>query len=148
MIGISFNVKRIFFSRRAVRDPMDRKTKRVMKRLGAFIRQSAKTSMPVRVHISKVGQAPHSHTRNIRRRILFDYNEMSQTLVVGPTLLPGVGDTGALPALEQGGISQKVFRGKGRPRRPTYIRARPFMLPALEKELPGLPQIWSDVGFI
>jgi len=138
------SMKKMFFSSPEVTSRVDKATRKVLSKFGAFVRQRAKTSMPVRIKISQPGDPPHSHTRLLRKNIFFGYDIWRRGVVIGPILLPGRGDTGALPALEKGGISQDTKRFQGKPGRPTYIRARPFMLPAFEKEKPWLMELWRD----
>lgn len=164
--------KASFFDRAAVTSMMDRKTQKVLSAMGAFVRQTAKQSIknPPRqklgnmtlkerqaFHIrqeearrkgrkvpskpftregSPAGQPPYNRTGLLKRFILFGYDRIRQSVVIGPAKLNAKGQN--VPgALEYGGRSRSA---KGRS---LQIDARPYMRPALEKELPKMPGLWK-----
>jgi len=142
MIGV--NVKTIFFDRKAVRSAVDRATRRVLSRFGAFVRRAAKSSIRKRKRTSTPGEPPSSHTGLLRRFIFFGYDRQRRSVVIGPQRLnQKVGD--APQALEHGGMSTVVegLRGKRRKRK-IKIAARPYMGPAFEQERPKLAAMWRD----
>ena len=147
MIGIGMTLRatqRGFFDRRAVTSRMDRATRRVLSRFGAFVRRRAKSSIRKRKRPSDPGKPPSSHTKLLKRLIFFAYDPMRQSVVAGPVgLNQKVGDAPA--ALEYGGRT-RVYAGRRRRRklRTVKIRARPYMRPAFAGELPGLPAMWRD----
>jgi hypothetical protein len=123
----------------------DRAERKVLSRFGAFVRTRARTSIRQRKGPSAPGQPPSSHTGLLKRNIFFVYDRARHSVLIGPILLnQKVGD--APRALEAGGWS-RVFAGRGRRRRllrTVLIRARPYMRPAYEQELPGVPALWKN----
>jgi len=135
-------IKELFFDRKAVIDAVD-KAKRVVLSKGArFIRVAAKSSIRKRKRPSSPGQPPSSHT-GLLRRILFGWDQSTKSVVVGPVRLnkPGM----APQALEHGGRSQ-LHRRRGTRIVTVSVKvdARPYMGPALKRELPKLPKPWAN----
>jgi len=140
MIGMV--TRQMFFDRGAVTSATDRATRRVLSRIGAYVRTTAKHSIRKRKRISDPGEPPSSHTGLLRRFIFFGYDRGRRSVVIGPMRLnQKVGDAPA--ALEYGGTST-VVEGLRRRRRKRRIRiaARPYMGPAFEQEKPKLPAMW------
>jgi len=142
---MDFNsVKGMFFDRKAVKGRLDRAARKVLSKFGAFVRRAAKSSIRKRRRASAPGEPPSSHTGLLKRFIFFGYDPGRRSVVIGPTRLnQKVGDAPA--ALEHGGPST-VVEGPRRRRRKRRVKveARPYMGPAMEKELPGLPAMWRD----
>jgi hypothetical protein len=82
---------------------------------------------------SAPGETPRSITGKIKNLIRFDYDDRARSLVVGPIL--GGRRTGAPETLEYSGHTH----GSGGDR--VRVEARPYMRPAMEKELPQLPRL-------
>ena len=137
MIGIT--TKATFFDRKAVTGAVDRTTRRVLSKFGAFVRTGARSSIRKRRAVSAAGQPPSSHAGLLKKLIYFGYEPTRKSVVIGPTPLHGTAK--APPLLEEGGTVDRRDR-KGRRRRLRY-RARPFMGPALKRELPKLPAMWA-----
>jgi len=136
--------KQMFFDRKAVTSRVDRATRKVLSRFGAFVRIGARHSIRKRTAISAPGEPPSSHTGLLRKFIFFGYDRDRRSVVIGPQRLnQKVGD--APHALEYGGPSTVVegLRGRRKKRR-IKIAARPFMGPAFEREKPKLPAMWAD----
>jgi len=142
--GIRQNFTKSFFKPSIVQRKKDRATKRVMTRFGAFVRVSARSSIRKRKKSAAPGKPPSSHVGSLRRLILFGYDASRRSVVVGP--LPFTALTKDQPrTLEQGGGSQVVtFRNRKKERKRVFVKARPFMGPALQRELPQLPRLWRD----
>ena len=139
-------VKKLFFDSKVVTDSVDRATRKVLSKFGAFVRRSAKSSIRQRNAASAPGSPPSSHAGHLKRLIYFSYDPGRQSVVVGPT--PFNTSVGiAPPLLEYGGTTTVKVRerwsGKTKKKSATY-RARPFMTPAFEKEKPKLPSMWAD----
>ena len=135
--------KQMFFDRKAVTSRLDRATRKVLSRFGAFVRTSARHSIRKRKRVSAPGEPPSSHTGLLRRFIFFGYDRDRRSVVIGPQRLnQKVGD--APHALEYGGTSSVVegLRSRRKKRR-IRIAARPFMGPAFERENPKLPAMWA-----
>lgn len=140
MIGLSFQAaKRGFFDRTAVQQKVDKATRKVLSRFGAFVRQRAKTSIRKRKRISRPGQPPHSHVGLLRKFILFAYDAGRKSVVIGPTLTKDGSEAPRL--LEHGGDT--TLETREGPKRAHY-RPRPFMGPAFEAEKPQLPALWKN----
>ena len=140
MIGLTFQAaKKGFFDRADVQKRVDRATRRVLSRFGAFVRQRAKTSIKKRKGISQPGQPPFSHVGLLRKFILFAYDAQRQSVVIGPTLTKERSEAPRL--LEHGGdtMLKTPFESIR-----AHYRPRPFMGPAFEKEQSQLPALWKN----
>ena len=141
---IGFVTKAMFFDKAAVIGAVDKATRKVLSKFGAFVRTGARHSLRKRKSISAPGEPPSSHTGLLKKFILFGYDRERRSVVIGPMRLnQKIGDAPA--ALEYGGQST-VMTGSRRQRRKRRIRiaARPFMGPAFEREQPKLPAMWAD----
>jgi hypothetical protein len=114
----------------------------VLSKAGAFIRTAARTSIRKRKGSAPAGKPPHSHEGSLRCLILFGYDRSSDSVVVGPV---GFEKSIAPSALEYGGRPTVTGKRRGRQEpRVVKIAARPYMGPALKKELPNLPVVWRN----
>ena len=140
MIGLSFQAaKQGFFDRAAVQQKVDKATRKVLSRFGAFVRQRAKTSIKKRKGTSPPGQPPYSHVGLLRKFILFAYDADRKSVVIGPTLTREGSEAPRL--LEHGGDTTLETRhGSKR----AHYRPRPFMGPAFEQEQQKLPALWQN----
>ena len=137
MIGMV--TKQMFFDRKAVTSAVDRGTRRVLSKFGAYVRTTARHSIRKRKAVSEPGSPPSSHVGLLRKLIYFGYDGSRKSVVIGPTPLHGTAE--APPLLEYGGKARRRAR-KGGVVAATY-RARPFMGPAFEAEKPKLPTLWA-----
>jgi len=133
----------MFFDRKKVIRAADAANRKNLSKAGAFIRTTARSSIRRRKGASAPGSPPSSHTGLLKRFLFFGYDRGRQTVVIGPMRLNQKIGT-APEALEHGGTSIVVegLRRRRRKRR-VQIRARPFMGPALQKELPKFPSLWA-----
>jgi len=138
---IGFKCKAVFFDGKAVRRYMDRKTRRVLSRFGAFVRRTAKQSIRKRKKSSAPGMPPSSHIGLLRKFIWFGYDPAKRSVVIGPARLSQKGRGEAPSLLEYGGSIRRGGQRKGKRKR-ARVQARPFMGPAFEKEQPQLPALW------
>lgn len=146
-----------FFDRAAVIKAVDKATRAALSKLGAYIRTRAKSSIKepgkkvrkaafaagLAGPTSKPGNPPFSHTKLLKRFIFHVYDGQRRSVVIGPALLNGTEDPNALSALEHGGASSMIDWKTGKRRR-IQVKARPFMGPALEAELPNFPQFFRN----
>jgi len=145
---INMKVTTLFFDRPKVRRAVDRAKRRALSRAGAFIRQRARTSIRKRKGASQPGQPPRSHEGSLRRLILFGFDRASDSVVVGPVRLNKPGE--APSTLEFGGratVARRRTRKDGKrvtQSKRVRIAARPYMGPALRKELPNIPKAWAN----
>lgn len=139
---IDLRIKQMFFDRPKVKRAVDAARRKVLSKAGAFIRQTARTSIRNRKGTSKPGDPPHSHVGLLRRFILFGYDRQSDSVVVGPV---GFRQSIAPRVLERGGTTTVTRRRRGRrTERRVRIAARPYMKPALEKERSKLLELWRN----
>lgn len=182
MAGLGFKVdaaKALFFDRAAVTGAVDKATRKVLSRFGAFVRRRARSSIRKRKKVSQPGQPPSGRTGLLKRLLFFAFEPRRQSVVIGPAALNGGYGDGA-EMLEHGGTTTRrlwviepeelagakrdaagrlrtaagkfvtgggevQFRsGRDAPRVTVRHRARPFMGPAMDAELPGLPGMWRD----
>jgi len=145
---INMKVTRLFFDRPKVRRGVDRAKRRALSRAGAFIRQRARTSIRKRKGAAPPGKPPRSHEGSLRRLILFGFDRASDSVVVGPVKLNKPGE--APSVLELGGrttVTRRRTRKDGKrviESKRVRIAARPYMGPALKKELPNIPKAWAN----
>jgi hypothetical protein len=137
---LDMRIKEMFFDRKAVMDAVDRGTRKVLSKFGSFVMTAARHSIRKRKAASAPGQPPSSHVGTLRRNIFFGFDTAARSVVIGPT--PIRSEVEAPPLLEYGGRARRKDR-KGKTVTATY-RARPFMGPAMEKELPKLPAMWAN----
>jgi len=138
---IGFEIKQLFFDRRAVTTRMEPAKRKVLSRFGAFVRRTAKGSIRRRKKPAPPESPPSSHTGLLRKFIFFGFDRDRHSVVIGPVRLDRRGRGEAPSLLEYGGQTTLVRRGK---RRRTTYKARPYMGPAFEKEQPKLPAMWLD----
>jgi len=132
--------KQMFFDAKAVMSRVDEAAQKVLSKFGAFVRTSAKRSIRKRKAVSEPGSPPSSHAGLLRKFIYFGYDSSRRSVVIGPTPLHGRAEVPAL--LEYGGKARR--RGRRDRMVVANYRARPFMGPAFERELPGLPAMWRN----
>ncbi len=96
---------------------------------GAAIRLTAKRSIRRRKTASPAGQPSHTRKGQLRGAILYAVEKERGLVVVGPDVT-------------KVGKSASAHEHGGRYKRQHYPR-RPFMGPALEKNLDRLPRMWA-----
>lgn len=149
----NFRVKKLEFDADRVMRAVEEAGARAMRKAGAFIRTSARSSIRKRKRVSEPGKPPSSHVGHLKRLIVFDYDRYANSLIVGPMLFTGAKKERVLPedtvphTLEYGGKATKLAPGGlGKMfgnRRRIHIKSRPFMQPAFEKGLKDLAQQWE-----
>ncbi len=93
------------------------------------------------------GRPPYAHEGSLRRLLFFAYDPRGDSVVVGPF---GFSRSEAPNVLEFGGrttVTRRRTRAGGRrvvEKRRVRIEARPYMGPALRKELPNIPKPWAS----
>lgn len=137
---ISAKVKTGFFDRPLAKS-LSKARRKNLSRGGAFVRRRARSIVRKRKATSRPGQPPSAHTGEIRD-IRFDYDDQTDTVVVGPV---GFSGSKVPQTLEHGGPSTRdVFRGGTRERRRVQIAARPFMGPSLLHTKTELGPVWAN----
>ena len=146
-LKFDMRIRRLFFDRKAVRRSVDRARRRSLSRAGAFVRQRARTSMRRRKGSAPPGKPPYAHEGSLRRLVFFAYDRGSESVFVGPV---GFRKSKAPSTLEFGGrvtIKQRRRRANGKriiTSRRVRIKPRPFMAPALAREISQLPKAWRN----
>lgn len=87
---------------------------------------------------SRPGEPPLSQTGTLKRGVLFGVNEQELSVAIGPALLPGHAGARALEALEVGGPTPTAQGAV------ITVKARPFMGPAFQQELPRAADLWAN----
>ncbi len=145
MIGLKIDqAKGLFFDSPKVMQSVDKATRQVLSKFGAYVRQAARSSIRKRKKSSEPGSPPSSHTGLLKRFIYFNYDPAAQSVVIGPVRLDS--KEGTAPEItEYGGTSKIIRKRRGKK---TVVSAeypaRPFMRPALQRELPKLPAMWAN----
>ena len=142
MLQPIFKIKKQFFDQTRVIRDMDRKTKKVMSKGGAYIRRTAQTSMRTKKGSSPPGSPPYAHgQKKLRKNIFFIYDPERKNLVVGPTLFERTRDKKIPSTLESGGVVTRFMRGKAKT---LNYEPRPYMGPAGDKIAPQIVQWYKD----
>jgi hypothetical protein len=149
MTVIGRDRKQFFFDRQIVIDAVGKATAQNMSQAGSFIQRAARSSLRRRKSASAPGQPPSVHTNDrvaTLKNIWFTFDTANTSVVVGPLKLGRsrlVGsDQPTVPALhEYGGVA---VVGMGKLRRRARYAARPFMGPAMIKELPKFEGLWAN----
>ena len=101
----------VFFDERAVRNAVDKGTRRALSKFGAYVRTRAKSSIRKRKSVSKPGSPPSSHTGKLKKHIYFGYDQRARSVVVGAVPFS---NSRAQELLEHGGRAvvrrPRVFR--------------------------------------
>ena len=134
-------ITKLFFDSPKVLGAVDKATRKVFSRFGAFVRRTARGSIRKRKKTSAPGSPPSSHTGLLKRFIFFRFDPNRKSVVIGPMRLTENNRGDAPSALEYGGTAT-LTQGKKKNR--VKIQARPFMGPAFEKEKPKLPALWQN----
>jgi hypothetical protein len=119
----------------------DKGIARALIKFGGFVRQTARRSMTKRKKPAPPGRPPGVKLGTMKRLLFFAYEPREQVVVIGPEKFATKGKD-AMQALELGGTSIGIIDGK---RKRLRIEARPFMRPALLKELPTLPKQFQNI---
>lgn len=120
----------VFFDDPKVIRATTRAERRVMNRIGSFIKTTARQSFLRKTKKPKPappGSAPRSRTGYLKRGIFYGYSISERAVSIGP--VRGGKSAEATAALEYGSSTH---------------RARPYMVPALRKELPKLRGLWRN----
>lgn len=141
MIGVRIDKAKSMFFDRVLINAVDRAEIKTLSKMGAFVRRSARQSIRKRKKSSPPGKPPSSHTGLLKKFIYFGYDSGRNTVVVGPARLNGTRSPESLETLEFGGMADVYRNGKTVNVR---IEARPYMGPALAKNLPKFPSLWAN----
>ena len=165
---VTFRVVESFFDRDKVKAKIDHATRRQLMHAGGRTRVTARNSIKragkrriarktTRKYrrgqrdptVSRPGKPPRQHVggKQNLKLILYAYDRTSNSVVVGPVQFRNAAGVRDLPGvLEHGGRSKVRVRTRSgaRKTRPTTVKARPFMGPALEKTAPDFPDLFKN----
>jgi hypothetical protein len=142
----------MFFDSKAVTSRMDAVTRRALSKFGAYVRSDAKRSIRKAAQgkkgwskPSKPGTPPRSRIGTLKQHIYFAYEPTKRNVVIGPALLARA-RTDNLVMLEHGGQRQMTLPTYGNQKVTTRAKypARPFMRPALERNMPMAASLYKD----
>jgi hypothetical protein len=105
-MSFRFDVKQMFFDRRAVIDAIGQANVKALSRAGAFIQRRSKSLIRKRKRVSRPGEPPSSHVGTLRNLIYFSLDPSTRSVVIGPTPLGMVGIVP--PTLEYGGTTAPI----------------------------------------
>ena len=146
---VGFEKKKLFFDRQIVIDAVGKATAKNLSKAGSFIRTSARSSLRRRKSTSPPGEPPSVHSKDrvaTLKNIWFVFDPANRSVIVGPLKLERSrlegSDRKTVPSLhELGGAA--VVKNKKRKRRARYA-PRPFMGPAMQRELPKFEGLWAN----
>lgn len=154
-------VTELFFDRPKVIKATERANRRGLNETGRILRRSARDSMRRRKSASNPGAPPSVHAGQLKKFLFYSYSPQTESVVVGPVKL---GNSDVPRLLEEGGtvhvrdkrirVGPKTVRGaNGRfeaNREYTTVSGalryppRPYMVPALRKNVKQIPQKWKN----
>lgn len=169
--------KRNFFDRAAVINAIGRSKARLLSKGGAYVRTDARGSMKRRKYntTAPAGSPPFAHSSDpfaSLKNILFSWDPITESVVVGPVKLNlvsfvgAMATTGLVPQVQEFGgrlgtyeyqhwngqwyradlRSRRRFAGRPqRIRQATYPK-RPFMGPALNRTYGKIPELWRNAA--
>lgn len=153
-----------FFDRQKVATRVEKVRLKNLSKCGAFVRTAARSSLRRRKRVSLPGQPPSVHSKDAfatLKNILFGYDPAAKGVIVGPVAVNSNRDD--VPRLmEKGGFAKRRAKhvpartAKGRIKqrgvqvvrirhaRTVHYDARPFMAPALRKEMKKFAKVWQN----
>lgn len=138
---LAANVKTMFLDRQAVIRRTDRAQRRALNRAGGLTRTIARRSMrKYSGRASRQGEPPKYREGSLRRLLFYAFDPAAESVIVGPV---GFGRSELPLVLEQGGLVTVTSR-RDRKRKTKRIEARPYMVPALDRAAPELPEIFGQ----
>lgn len=125
-------ISSMFFDSDQVIKQLDRKSRRILSKFGAFTRRTAQTSMRDRKEPAKPGEPPHAHKRKqLKRLLFFAFDPVTKSVVVGPVKFERTSTAGIPRLMEEGGTVPATAKRKT----PANYRPHPFMKPAFDKNI-------------
>jgi len=158
------SVKSLFFDRQIVKDALDKQTRNVFGKFGAFVRKSAQWSMKkapkdtfktktidgkkvsiLQMRTSPPGSPPYVRTGLLKKFIFYSLDWTTKSVVVGPVLLrtKRLTTTTVPEVLEYGGMST-IYDPLMRKAKKVRVAPRPYMSPAFERGKGQLKLMWKN----
>ena len=142
--GIMVRVRRDFAETSRVLAAFDAQARKALYFQAGYIRAAARNSMrPGKPHKpSKPGQPPHAITRLLKDFLFFSWDPGTKSMVTGPAAFKR---SNTPRVLEEGGTSDRTIyrRGTQWVNGTVQVKARPYMLPALQRSQEKLSEFWS-----
>lgn len=168
-MALRAEMKRWFFDSDRVKRLLEKRTYKVLRHFGGFVRKTSRNSLKSQPYgkIAAAGHAPFDHVgyatkvQNKERKaaglparkpsglrglkhIYFALNKGYRSVVIGPVAANAKGSI-ILPALEYGGRSRTTSGRHGKRSEITIkVRPHPFMQPAFDTGKRKLPDFWSQ----
>lgn len=145
--------KSMFFDRTAVKSALSRGRHAALGKIGAFVRQRARTLTNRRSKASAApGQPPKKHVGLLHDLIFFAYDQSHDSVVIGPVLFRPSDDVIAInggksvPEVLEFGGEELLLDRRSKARKHVSYEPRPFMGPSLtETQNNGkLVDAWRD----
>jgi len=140
--------KSFFFDRQAVIKAADKQTRAVLSKFGSFVRRTAKgliRNAGKKGASSRPGQPPKSHNGMLKKFLFFVFDPARQSVIIGPAKLNGTISDNCPAVLEKGGTTKvRVWQNHQKVVKKVHVEARPYMGPAVSKEIKQLPSLWAN----
>jgi len=136
-----FRFKGLFFDSPAVIKAVDDATYRALVRFGQYVRKVARHSIKTRPSPSAPDEPPHGHTGLLKVGILYGFDPVSRSAVIGPARIRGKATYGPVTVPELMEYGDTV---RGRDSEMHRYEARPFMGPAFRSGEEKLDDFWRD----
>lgn len=158
-------VKKLFFDAKRVKNAVDRARREALARIGSFVKTTARQSIkraPYKARkprglprvdhrrkSSEPGHPPYSQTGILKNFIFFNYDERTDSVVIGPAKVLRRNAPDTPRTLEVGGTARisrlRHRRGRlKREKRKVNIAPRPYMGPAMAANLDKVPSVWAN----
>lgn len=146
MIGYRPNKRKTFFAPKPLIAAVGKATALALQGGGAIIMTSARQSIRKSKKPAPAGQPPRGHTNLLKRLIKFAYDVAARAMLIGPEKAEAAG-WDEPEVLEKGGVSllrKPRYDEHGHKIQSIKVAPHPFMGPALKKETPKLPALWTN----
>jgi len=138
---VGFRFKGLFFDSPAVIKAVDDATYRALVRFGQYVRKVARHSIKALPGPSAPGEPPHNQTGVLKAFILYGFDPVSRSAVIGPARIRGKATYGPVTVPEVLEYGDTV---RGRDSEMHRYEARPFMGPAFQRGEEKLGRFWRD----
>lgn len=143
-MNVTAKLKKLQLFNDKVIKALDKKTSKALITFGAFTRREAQFSMKSKKGASKPGHPPNAHIKLLKRLILYFFDSVKKSVVVGPVLSDEAESSGmGVPrVLEAGGVVRRVDKfGQMEVFR---YEERPYIEPAAQKNLSKVAEMYKD----
>jgi len=142
--AIMVRVRRDFAETKRALAWFDAQARKSLYMQAGYIRKAARNSMKAgkRGKPSAPGQPPHAITRLLKDFLFFSWDPGTKSMVIGPAAFKS---SNTPRVLEEGGTSDRTTyrRGNQWVNGTVQVKARPYMLPAMQRSQEKLSEFWS-----